>query len=701
MAHAYSEHEVQLATVYAELSHLREASSDLLNWIDYSDATTFNKEDGTTTSGYTFDYQTALSQALMRPSATACYYLNETQLRMLRARSRALASINPYWQAVIHNKIAYIVGSGHNLTVAPKRSGKSVDEDLRFKVLDELEKFSLTNRYRHRQGEKWTRLDRDGEYFLRYFEDAEDGILRVRFVEPLLVQTPPGMTEADNVWFGIQFRNTDYEEAVRYYIRSTTYDGGTNADLESKWRTGVDAKDIQHRKANVDMGSPRGVPTTYALHDQLTQAVSTLKSMGRLVDIRARVAMIRKQINATLGQITPILNANRSGQVSNSAGQLRNAFGLPYGTIIDTNDQREYLFPSQNIETDKIVASLKSDLQCVASAVGLADFCISGDSKAAFANALVKEGPMDRAIGLMQQDMIEDDMEVYNRALSVAAENGRLPGDILDQVRIEIMPPNVIARDRLVNTQADEILVRAGAMSSETMSTRWNLDPEQEREKIKKNPSPEQAAALGNNAQNQPGLAKQASGRGVPAGKETGPSVNPRREGLEEGAYEPHSQDSPSQAEMAMASVLVTPDWIAKTKAEILSLPITAGSPKDSGIRMEYELGVQGVYLGIVDQQKVWAVDADAIMVKHDAHDFVVAGNHMRWAWIPDDVILVDWSYAPSAMAHDLYHEAVETRLMSLGRWSYAMAHRIANSLEREWMLELRPDLAAIAQNSS
>lgn len=529
MTTAYTEEQVALSKAYSHLVSLREASTDLLNFVDFSDSVTFDSEDGTPSTGITYTYQMAFSQALMRPSATACVYINEQQLRLVRARSRAFCSLSPYWMSVRENLISYTIGTGHVYSVSARRKGITVSDDLRQRVEDELEQFCQINQYRQRQGEKLTRLDRDGEYFLRFFEDRPDGILRVRFVEPLLVQTPPNRSEVDDVWFGIQFAPGDYEEPLRYHVRTATYTG-TNITDEA-WQEGILADQIQHRKVNVDMGSPRGVPTTYALQETCQQALSTLKSMGRLVDIRARIALIRKQANATLSMIQPLLNRSRIAQSNSTSGTLRNVFGMPYGAIIDTNDQRTLEFPTQHIETDKIVHALKADLQAVASAVGLADFCLSADASAAFANSLVKEGPMDRAICRRQQDTIDDDKKVYERALQLAIKKGRLDSDTLDKIRLDIHPPKVIARNRIQDTQADEILVRNGAMSITTMSMRDGLDPRLERQMAEENPSPVlTAGGTGDTRSNQAPIDGKATARGLPSGSEPGPAANAQKQ---------------------------------------------------------------------------------------------------------------------------------------------------------------------------
>ena len=61
---------------------------------------------------------------------------------------------------------------------------------------------------------------------------------------------------------------------------------------------------------------------------------------------------------------------------------------------------------------------------------------------------------------------------------------GRRPAaaEALDAVEIQGLPPSLAVRDRLKETQADQILLRNGVMSTDTMATRHDLDPEKERQ---------------------------------------------------------------------------------------------------------------------------------------------------------------------------------------------------------------------------
>ena len=270
--------------------------------VDMSDITQFGVEIGRHPLPGAVDLATAYSRALIYPGATAFAYINEIELRQIRARSRVFGQTNPYAVGAARNRVAYTVGSGHTYKVLPRNPADAAEEMLAGcrKALDDFRK---RNKWSKRQKETIRRLDRDGERFLRLFVDEERGELNVRFVEPLEVQNPPEKTSADGVYFGIQFKRVkadfdvpvyDVETPLNYFIVNI----GTLGEVIGLRET-VSADEMQHLKANVDMTWPRGLPTWYALEGHLTDAVRTLKATGRIVEFRSRIGMIRRHINAT------------------------------------------------------------------------------------------------------------------------------------------------------------------------------------------------------------------------------------------------------------------------------------------------------------------------------------------------------------------------------------------------------------------
>lgn len=698
-----------------------------------------------------FSYSWAFSQCMFRPSYGAAFFVNEAQHRIIRARSRAFCSQNPYWHGVQHNVRTHVVGLGHKWTAVSRDPVDKVDKKKLAKVQKELDEFyegtgdyAGQGSYRDYQLEKCDRKSRDGEYFLEMLD--EDGHLRVRFIEPLCIWTPPNKTENDDVWFGIQFKRPDFERPRGYYVLQMGYLGsGPDPSTASQSRAKVDTDawsrmrnpdTIQHRKVNVDKGCLRGVPDTYWVQSRLEQSLRTLKAMGTLVQVRAKIAFIRTRINALAGSVQPMLSARAAATITGPGSVVTNVMHLPDGSIVDMSDQSQWTSPAQNIETDKIVASVQADLQAVATSVGLADYMVSGNlGNSSYASSMVASGPVVKTFQQAQQAMVEEDREIVTRLLQIAIEAKRLDEDTLDVIRVEMNGPPLAARaDVIQEAQAKHIMLEDGVLSVTTWQQQEGLDPEAEAannadahelmlKRAKEMAAIQPPMATGGGARpggGQPGAAgvkARATARPFSASQE--PRQQQRASGatreeeivntvheylvraftgdpvrFQESSYEPHAQDMPTAAELEMAAVFITPEWLENTKSQIMALANGSGSPREWGPREEYEPGVAGVRLGTVDAQDVWAVDASAVMIAHDAPDFVCAGNHMRWPWIPADKILIDWSYSTIDAWHDLLHEAIETRLMDAGKWGYAIAHKIANSHERDWLLALRPELA-------
>ena len=524
--------EQTLRAALAKLENLKEQADGFGLLMDTWSISSFDA--GNVNPFAMFSQSMGEARSLIDPGATAAVYINEVELKMLRARSRAFAIRNPYWLGVQHNRVSYTVGVGHTYKVtAKKHNDPSVTPDLIESVQNEIRDFIRVNRYAERQDEKLIRKDRDGEYFLRYFADDPDGILRVRFVEPLLVWTPPGKGPIDDVWFGIQYKG-DYENPVGYYVRPANYLGSTQA--EDDWSRMIPAKEIQHRTVNVDMSSPRGLPTTFAVQARCEQAIKTLSNMGALVEFRAKIALIRKHVNATASTVKTLLQqqSGGTGGAGGSGNGPRSTLDqYPRAAVLDTNDQTTYEFPTAQTDVEKIVASIQAELRAVAAALGLAEYMVSADaSNANFASTMVAEGPVVKTFEKAQARCIEEDIEVLERAIKHAIKKGRLDDNALDLVKIDAEPPAIVSRDVLKETQSDEILNRNHVMSRKTWAARAGLEGDDEQEQIEEERDADAAYGLddlqggvganGNPIPGQPGQPGQAPGQGKPPGQDDG-----------------------------------------------------------------------------------------------------------------------------------------------------------------------------------
>jgi hypothetical protein len=248
------------------------------------------------------------------------------------------------------------------------------------------------------------------------------------------------------------------------------------------------------------------LPTTYPLQARLDQALKTLSNTGAIVEFRARIALIRKHVNATVGTVKAMLQAGSTGTRTAAGGEMGNAYRLPPGAVLDTNDQTTYEFPTNDTQVDKIVAAIQAELRSVAAALGLAEYMVSADaSNANFSSTMVAEGSPVKTFEMMQATMIAEDIEVLERAIAVAVKNGRLPTDTLEQIEIDAEPPVIVSRNRLQETQADEILVRNKVMSKKTWRARDDLDDDAERYQIEQERDEDAAYSIDDVMGQQPG----------------------------------------------------------------------------------------------------------------------------------------------------------------------------------------------------
>ncbi|MBN1589207.1 MAG: phage portal protein [Pirellulales bacterium] len=397
--------------------------------------------------------------AAQPPAAT------ETQLDAIRAECRALAAINEFAINGHENRISYVVGTGHAYRAVARR-GTEPNAPLIAQVQAVLDEFVRVNRWHARQQEIVRRRDRDGEAFLRLFPSG-DGVARVRFVEPDQVRTPAAEAHDPAATFGIRTAPEDVEHVLAYCI-------------DGRW---VEAADVQHRKANVDANVKRGLPLFYPVRKNLRRAEKLLRNMSIVAEIQSAIALIRKHKSGTQSSVQRFVEGQADGNVpSATTGRTTPIRRYAPGTILDAFAGTEYEFPTVGLDVSRYVAVLAAELRAIASRLVMPEFMLTSDaSNANYASTMVAEGPAVRMFQRLQHEMLEDDRELLGRVMDHAAHAGRLPEDAMDRVKIQGIPPSLAVRDRLKETRADEILLRCGALSRETMALRHGLDPEQER----------------------------------------------------------------------------------------------------------------------------------------------------------------------------------------------------------------------------
>ncbi len=414
-------------------------------------------------------------------SATAAVPTSEQELADIREQCRVLAAVNEFAINGHENRINYIVGTGHSYRVVCKRRrwrqhgdagvGAAVDQSIIDAADEVIGEFLETNRWYRRQQELVRRRDRDGEAFLRFFF-SPDGTTRVRFVEPAQIATPRDRSDDPAATFGIQTDPADVETVLGYYV-----DGRL-----------VEASEIQHRKANVDANVKRGLPLYYPVRKNLRRAEKLLRNMSVVAEIQSAIALIRKHNTGNRESVEQFVGDGADVTVNNPATGASSHFRrYAPGTILDAFGGIDYEFPAAGIDASQFIRVLQAELRAIAARLVMPEFMLTSDaSNANYASTMVAEGPAVRMFERLQRDMLEDDREVMRLVVGHAVNSGRLPEETLEAIEIQAIPPSLAVRDRLREVQADQILVRNGAMSVSTMAARHGLEPELERESPQK-----------------------------------------------------------------------------------------------------------------------------------------------------------------------------------------------------------------------
>ncbi len=392
----------------------------------------------------------------------------ESELDEVRLSCRELSLTNEFAINGHENRISYIVGSGYSCKVIPRRESSG---DLSNRVQSVLDEFMSENHWYRRQQEIVRRMDRDGEAFLRFFEEP-GGVMRVRFVEPSQVRTPPDRASDSSIRFGVWTSGQDMELVRGYFVAGEL----------------IPSNLIQHRKSNVDESALRGVPLFYPVMKNLQRAEKILRNMSVVAGVQSAIAIIRKHTQGNASTVRQFVQDEASANMVDGRGQVHSYRRYSPGTILDASSGVDYEFPASTIDASSFVSILQAELRAVASRLVMPEFMLTSDaSNANYSSTMVAEGPCVRTFQRLQQEMVDSDTEIFRRVISHSIRSGRLPSGTLDEIRLLCIPPNLVVRNRLQEAQADEILLRCGVLSPQTMALRHGIDPEKERENLRLN----------------------------------------------------------------------------------------------------------------------------------------------------------------------------------------------------------------------
>lgn len=402
-------------------------------------------------------------------------YTTWLQLKGIRDRSRRLCAENEFAICAVENRRNYVIGDGFTY----RATG---DEELATMVQSILDAWASTIEIASYEAEAMERLDRDGEYFLRCFP-RESGLLELRFVEPEHVKDMAGDIYSPAYSFGIVSDPNDIETVLGYNIIMRPW--------ENDITEFVPAEEIIHDTLNVPRTAKRGLPTFYAVENNLRRAEDLLASMGSMAKARAKIALIRKLLNTTQSAAQTLTDSLKVAQYDDPMTSTPvNIERMRYGTILTSSGNVDYEFPGGNLAAGSFVEILQAELRAVAARLQMPEWMLTVDaSNANFSSSLIAGTPSDKSFRFLQRKLCRRFGESRHpfrksaawRQIEYAIKLGVLPPEVVYKVKIQCEPPSLEVRDRASEAQVNQMYLDMGIKSPQTIAQEQGLDYEQEK----------------------------------------------------------------------------------------------------------------------------------------------------------------------------------------------------------------------------
>jgi hypothetical protein len=407
-------------------------------------------------------------------------YVDENQLQRIRDRSRKLCAENEFAICAVENRKSYLVGKGFTYTAGP-RPDTDCPPLLVKQTQAVLDAFGELNDLGDLEQELVGRCDRDGEAFIRLFP-GEDALLKLRWVEPEHVRAPSGEGWGPELSFGIETPPRDVETERAFWI--------VEQPLESQQPARVPGEQVIHVKWNVDRNVKRGIPTFYAIDQNLRWAEELLASMTALAKTRAKIAALRKVSGASKQFVENLLASLTDTKATDATtGAAISMEKLRFGSIITHNQNVEWAFPNAEIAASDFVAVLQAVLRSAAARVVMPEWMFTADaSNNNLASALIAGDPAARNFERLQHGLKRKLGEGRHRQcrslvwrqLAYSVRRGVLPQAVFDLVDVQVEAPTLVIRDKKEEADTNKVYFDMKAKSRKTIQQEQSLDPDQE-----------------------------------------------------------------------------------------------------------------------------------------------------------------------------------------------------------------------------
>lgn len=418
----------------------------------------------------------------------------EGDLDNIRWLARILAQLNPVAVGALEGLTSFMIGEGMTFSAIAKNKEQAGQDDVKKAIRqaqDVIDNFIELNEYDELQAELFWRSRRDGEYFLRYFPQDEDLILRT--VEPEQV-TENGCPIGKEWSLGIKHRVMDDPEsseeiediqtAEAYWIKYDPTDPGAE----------VPASEIQHVKINVDRTIKRGLTDFLCTKDALDGVVKLVRNLREGAGVQAAIVGFREHTTDLTGAnaFQAAIRDRTPSYVDPSTGKTRIQQKIPPGTIMDVRGAKYVPNPWTNSSGGVHIAIAQAVYRQIGNRWQQPEYMISGDaSNANYSSTLVSGSPFIRWCKRHQKFYKRRFKAPIWRAIELACELDVIEADFeelkqLIDIHVGAASPEVV--NELEQAQVDWGDLDRGILSKKTRQGNRNLDPEEEQVNIKADP---------------------------------------------------------------------------------------------------------------------------------------------------------------------------------------------------------------------
>lgn len=408
----------------------------------------FNYSYGTRSSTEYIDEENYGWQPLRREAKTFQMELSSNYLEDIRAMSRYLYMFSPHYFGLIRTYIKYVFGKSYKISADDK------------KLDGEWQQFQKVRRWNRFTKELGKRFFRDGEIFIL----KETG----QFINPSLISTPRE-TGGREIHQGVEGENP--ASPVAYHV------------AQGRDHVRVPAEEIIYW-ADKDSDEWRALPYFIAILTKCKNYDNWLRDRLLLNRIRASIALERISKKTSPGKGKSFADSKKTQTVPDKTTRYGEKFRrkiIEPGRIIDHSDQVEYKYLAPNLQAKDVAVDGRNIVLQIAAATGLPEYMVSGDSSNAnYASHLVAEGTATKEFDSWMEFFAECFVEFWHE-VQYQLGNAEYAGELEDP---QITIPSIVVRDRLKETQQNEILFQNGVISLEEWQRREGIDPEKMKQEV-------------------------------------------------------------------------------------------------------------------------------------------------------------------------------------------------------------------------